>query len=77
MAAGSRIPTWPRVSPKFTRQSHLRLCATGNLVFSSLRSIGRVGCDRAANAVYDAVDAFVLRNLHDPLADAGGINIQS
>jgi hypothetical protein len=37
------IPTWPQIPRKFTRPSHLGLGAGPNPLFSSLRSIGRVG----------------------------------
>jgi hypothetical protein len=34
--AGSRIPTWPQIPPKFTRQSHLSVDATANHLFFCL-----------------------------------------
>jgi hypothetical protein len=40
---GSRIPTWPQIPPKFTRQSHLSVDATVNHLFFCLGSNVPVG----------------------------------
>jgi hypothetical protein len=42
-AVGSRIPTWPYIPRKFTRQSHLASAIAPNYLFSSFRGPARVG----------------------------------
>ncbi len=49
---GSRIPSWPRVPPKFTRPSHLGFDVEPNPVFCSFRTPNPVGSIPIARSTF-------------------------